>query len=90
MEKICVHAYVTGRVQGVFFRRETCEEARRLGLGGWVKNLPDGRVEVMICGERAAVETLSDWLWIGPEAAKVSLVEFEEKTCENMKDFKVI
>jgi acylphosphatase len=89
MQTICVHAFVTGRVQGVFYRRETFEQARNRGLTGWVQNLSDGRVEVMICGEKSAVESLGAWLWTGPTAAKVSHVEIEEVPCEHMQDFEV-
>jgi acylphosphatase len=89
MQTICLHAYITGKVQGVSYRREALEQARHLGLGGWAQNLPDGRVEVMICGERHAVESLCDWLWEGSRAAKVTHVEIEEVVCENIQSFEV-
>ncbi len=69
---------MSGKVQGVFYRASTAERARTLGLTGYAKNLPDGRVEVLACGEDAAVEELIGWLWEGPPAAKVSGVEVEE------------
>ncbi|MGD8378498.1 MAG: acylphosphatase [Gammaproteobacteria bacterium] len=62
---------VSGRVQGVFFRASTARQASRLGIRGWAKNLPDGRVEVLACGERAALAQLEDWLWDGPATAEV-------------------
>lgn len=72
MEKVRAHVYVTGRVQGVFYRATTMEKAYEIGgLTGWVRNLPDGRVEVMAEGEKKKVETLVAWLWHGPPAAKV-------------------
>jgi len=56
-----VHAFVSGRVQGVWFRASTRDEARRLGLTGWVRNRPDGRVEFVAEGEEGAVEALLAW-----------------------------
>jgi len=64
-------------VQGVFFRASTREQAAALGLQGYARNLADGRVEVLACGPREAVEALQDWLWIGPAAAQVSDVRCE-------------
>jgi acylphosphatase len=65
------HAVVTGRVQGVGFRFTTVDEARRLGVRGWVRNEPDGSVEVEAEGERAAVEALVRFLHRGPPGARV-------------------
>lgn len=76
MGKARAHAYVAGRVQGVWFRATTVEVAHRIGgLTGWAKNLRDGRVEVVCEGERENVERLVKWLWEGPELAEVSGVE---------------
>jgi acylphosphatase len=66
---------VSGRVQGVFFRASTQERARDLGLKGWVRNLPDGRVEVMAAGSPGALQQLENWLWQGPDRADVDEVE---------------
>jgi acylphosphatase len=68
---------VSGGVQGVFFRQSTVDEARRLGLAGFVRNLADGRVEAEAEGERAAVEALIRWCHRGPPAARVDAVEVE-------------
>jgi acylphosphatase len=68
---------VDGRVQGVFFRGATADEAGRLGLSGWVRNLPDGRVEAEAEGDRAAVERLVAWCRRGPPAARVEGVKVE-------------
>ena len=67
----CRHYYVSGRVQGVFFRDSTRRRARELGLSGWARNLPDGRVEILACGDSAALAALESWLWRGPPAAEV-------------------
>ncbi len=73
----CVKAWVSGRVQGVFFRDSTRQQALGLGITGHALNLPDGRVEVLACGEKTAVETLLRWLEQGPELARVDGLEFE-------------
>lgn len=65
----CLHAVVHGRVQGVFFRASTQKKARALGLTGWVRNLPDGTVEVLAVGPRPALEALLAWLHEGPPLA---------------------
>lgn len=67
----CARFRVTGRVQGVFFRDSTRATAQRLGITGWVRNLPDGAVEVLACGEPAALDGLEEWLWRGPDQARV-------------------
>ncbi len=73
-----IHAFVSGRVQGVFFRQSTQEEAARLGLTGWVRNLHDGRVELEAQGEADAVGDLLLWCNQGPEAAQVKSLNFED------------
>lgn len=65
---------VTGIVQGVCFRAETCKTARRLGLTGWVRNSADGAVELLIAGDNAALERMQLWLQHGPEQAVVDRV----------------
>lgn len=75
---ICLRCYVTGRVQGVFFRESTRQEAESLGVTGSAANLPDGRVEVLACGEEPAVRALVDWLWRGPRLAEVEDVTVED------------
>ena len=69
--------YVSGRVQGVFFRDSTREEAERRGLSGWVKNLPDGRVEAVFEGSAEGVEEMVRWCGEGPPGASVENVESE-------------
>lgn len=77
-QKICIHCYISGRVQGVWYRASTQEQAKLLGLTGWARNLADGRVEVIACGEREKVLQLYEWLKKGPEMAKVMEVTHEE------------
>ncbi len=82
---------VTGRVQGVFFRAYTKEEAEKLNLTGWVKNLPTGEVEVLIEGEEEQVKALIDWFWKGPPYAKVSQVSVSfESYRGDFKKFSII
>jgi acylphosphatase len=71
------HLYVSGRVQGVGFRFSAVDAARRLGLHGWVRNLPDGRVESEAEGEQTQVEAFVAWCRRGPPAAEVDDVEVE-------------
>ncbi|HEX7116512.1 MAG TPA: acylphosphatase [Steroidobacter sp.] len=70
--------YVSGRVQGVFFRASTRQKAAEVGVRGYAKNLPDGRVEVLVVGEPPAAQSLIDWLWRGPPSAHVTNVEVLE------------
>lgn len=73
-----VHAVVHGDVQGVCYRLYTCEQAMRLGVNGWVRNLPDGTVELVAEGTPQAVSGLMDWCRRGPPAATVTAVEVDE------------
>jgi acylphosphatase len=72
---IARRCYVSGRVQGVFYRASTRERAQQLGCRGYARNLADGRVEVLAVGEPAAVDALIEWLWRGPPAAHVQDVQ---------------
>jgi acylphosphatase len=72
-----VGVYVSGRVQGVFFRAETRGQAGRLGLTGWVRNLPDGRVQAEFQGEEDAIELAVKFCRDGPPHAAVARVEVE-------------
>lgn len=77
MSKICLRVLVSGRVQGVWYRQSTQQEARRIGVTGWVSNLPDGRVEALLSGDQTSVEVLLEWMHQGPPQADVKAVEFE-------------
>jgi acylphosphatase len=70
-----IHLVVRGRVQGVFFRASAQREARQLGLSGWVKNRPDGAVELVAEGEEDHVKDLLAWAQHGPSTARVDRVE---------------
>jgi acylphosphatase len=85
-----LHILVFGDVQGVFFRAGVRGEARKLGLSGWVRNVPDGTVEVMAEGERAALEKLLDWCSHGPAGASVSEIKHEWLDCKaEFADFRI-
>lgn len=73
-----IRAIVSGRVQGVSYRASTAHEARRRGLVGWVKNLPDGRVELEAEGASDAIDALLAWCHEGPPAARVTGVAVDE------------
>ncbi len=87
MGKLCLHGYVSGRVQGVWFRGSTRQRARASQITGWARNLPDGRVEVLLCGEEAAVRALEAWLRRGPPAARVDRVQLESVDWQDVSDF---
>jgi acylphosphatase len=74
-----LHVIVEGRVQGVFFRAHTRDEAMRLGLVGWVRNRPDGSVEAEIEGESDDVDRMIDWLHEGSPHASVSHLRINER-----------
>jgi len=80
MPAVRAHVWVTGYVQGVFFRHSMARRARAGGLVGWVRNLPDGRVEAVIEGEEPSVRALVEWCRAGPPHATVERVEVEWET----------
>ncbi len=69
---------MSGRVQGVFYRGTTVRRAQEMGIAGYARNLPDGRVEVLAQGSDAAVEAFIQWLWVGSSASQVRAVEVRE------------
>lgn len=75
LTKVRARVYITGWVQGVFFRSETQDEATRQGVTGWVRNLPDGRVEAVFEGEKGRVDRLIEFCRRGPPGARVAKVE---------------
>ncbi len=84
----CIRCNVSGRVQGVFYRASTRQKALELGICGWARNLPDGSVEVLACGEAAVLEELLAWLEVGPSHARVEKVDWadiEEQVVEGFR-----
>jgi|DewCreStandDraft_1066081.scaffolds.fasta_scaffold00736_13 acylphosphatase len=76
-EWVKAHVLISGLVQGVYFRDSARRLALREGVGGWIRNLPDGRVEAVFVGPRAAVERMVEWCHRGPPAARVEHVAVE-------------
>lgn len=88
---IRAHIFISGMVQGVFFRANTKEKALELGLKGFVRNLTDGSVEVVAEGEKEKIEELIKWCWKGPKFSKVENVEVNfENYKDEFKDFEVL
>lgn len=80
---------VTGKVQGVFYRASTRSKALELGLSGWVRNCPDGSVELQATGSAQALQQLQAWLWQGPQHASVTAVKSEAVSFEALPGFEV-
>ena len=87
MAKVCRRALINGRVQGVWYRGSTQQKARGLGISGWAKNLPDGRVEVLMCGDEKSVEELELWLHKGPPLARVLSVQVADEPWQDFSGF---
>ncbi len=84
-----VHVFVAGRVQGVLFRAGCAEQARALGVAGWVRNAPDGRVEAVFEGREPGVEAMVRWCREGPPHAHVDSVDVLEEPPEGEEGFRV-
>ena len=85
-----VHVYISGRVQGVFFRADTRRAAADFNLTGWVRNMADGRVEAVFEGEDENVDKMIAWCHIGPPAARVEKVTTtEEHYTGSFQDFSI-
>ncbi len=87
---LCRQYLVSGHVQGVFFRATTQEIAIALGLRGWVRNGDDGGVELVACGDEAALGELERWLRHGPPRARVTAVARTDVPVEVFPDFRVV
>jgi acylphosphatase len=74
-DRVRAHVFVSGRVQGVYYRASTRDTAREEGVDGWVKNLSDGRVEAVFEADQASVDRMVDWCHTGSRAANVENVE---------------
>ena len=89
MARVRAHLRIHGRVQGVGFRSRMHREAKKLGLTGWVRNLPDGTVEAVVEGEPERVETIIGWAHQGPSGARVTKVEVRWEEPEGLRDFRI-
>jgi len=78
-DKIIIHLYINGRVQGVFFRRSAKNEAEKLGLVGWIRNRQDGGVDAVAQGSQENIDKFIKWCRRGPPFGKVEKVEVERK-----------
>jgi len=88
--KARAHVFVSGRVQGVFFRSEARYEAKRRGVSGWVRNLPDDRVEAVFEGEEENVQKILDFCRRGPPGAKVTQTDVTwESYRGEFRDFEI-
>jgi len=89
--KSCAHVFISGIVQGVYFRAHTRDEARKEGVKGWVKNLPDGRVEALFIGDQKDVATMLQWVSHGPSGADVTDVDSKwEEPDTNYDSFNIL
>ena len=88
-EEIRAHVFVTGRVQGVYYRATTRERAREEGVDGWVENLDDGRVEAVFEGDREAVEAMVEWCHTGSPRARVDDVDVEVGDPSGIEGFEI-
>jgi acylphosphatase len=85
-----VHVYISGRVQGVFFRAITKQTAMNYDLTGWVRNMDDGRVEALFEGKAKSVDKMIEWCHIGPSSARVEeVIKTEETYIGEFHDFSV-
>ena len=88
--KLRIHASISGLVQGVSFRSSTIKIAKGLGIKGWIRNLPDGRVEIVAEGEKDKINALMEFLKKGPPAARVDKVDVKIEDYEGeFKDFNI-
>lgn len=85
--KSCRRYVIAGRVQGVFYRQSTLEQAEQLGIKGWVRNLDNGDVECLLCGEDPILDQLEQWLHKGPGRAEVTKVTRFEHPFEEHSHF---
>ena len=88
-ERVRAHVFVTGRVQGVYYRANTRDTARERGVDGWVKNLADGRVEAVFEGPPDEVEAMVEWCHEGSPAADVTDVTVEHEEPSGLEGFEI-
>ena len=90
MKTMCIHAIVSGKVQGVFYRNGTQKKALALNITGWVKNTDEGNVELHACGDEENIKKLIAWLWKGPLLARVANVDWSEISEEKYEGFVIL
>lgn len=88
-EVIRAHVFVSGTVQGVGYRYSTYNQAKHLGINGWVRNLPDGRVEAVFEGKKAEVEQILSWCHQGSRSAEVKNVAIEYEPLQGLTSFEI-
>lgn len=88
-DRVRAHVFVSGRVQGVFYRASTRDKARELGVDGWVRNLSDGRVEAVFEGSRQDVDRMVEWCETGSRAANVEAVEAKIESSNGEDGFEI-
>jgi len=88
-DRVRAHVFVSGKVQGVYYRATTRDRAREAGVDGWVRNLDDGRVEAVFEGEEGAVETMVEWCHTGSPRAEVDEVAVEYDEPQGGRGFEV-
>ena len=90
MKDRTIHVIVSGKVQGVYFRASCVDIARKLGIGGWVRNMPDNRVEIMASGGGKVIDEFIKWCGQGPAGARVDEVLLEEKAFQPFENFTIL
>lgn len=84
-----LHLFISGFVQGVGFRVFAKNEAKKLGISGWVKNLPDGRVEAVFEGKKEKVDEMVKWCYKGNPYSQVEKVDIKEEKVESLQGFEI-
>ena len=85
-----IHVFISGNVQGVGFRFSCKQEADRLGIVGWIKNLPTGQVEAIFEGNEEPLNRILAWCMVGPEGAQVEHIEKHEEKVERLRSFEIL
>jgi len=88
--RLCMRFYISGKVQGVWFRASAKEEAVKLQISGWARNLIDGRVEVFACGTKMQLEEFYAWLQHGPQFAEVNEILCDIVSWEEYSGFDIL
>ena len=88
-DRVRAHVFVSGRVQGVYYRASTRDAAREHGVDGWVRNLDDGRVEAVFEGDEDAVDAMCAWCETGSRAAEVESVDVTMESPDRIEGFEV-